>query len=40
MAKYVNADAEVVSKAQALMVNSAAAKGLQMVLKTNLGKSK
>jgi hypothetical protein len=37
MAKYVNANAEVVSKAQALLVNTAAARGLQNVLKTNLG---
>jgi hypothetical protein len=35
--RYVNPNAEVVSKAQALMVNVAAARGLQMVLKTNLG---
>eukprot|EP01084_Bolivina_argentea_P129992 229527_1 len=37
MAKYVNRDAEVVSKAEALMVNLTAARGLQNVLKTNLG---
>uniref|UniRef100_A0A7S2WV07 T-complex protein 1 subunit zeta n=1 Tax=Rhizochromulina marina TaxID=1034831 RepID=A0A7S2WV07_9STRA len=36
-AKYVNPDAEVVAKAQALAVNVAAANGLQMVLRSNLG---
>ena len=35
--QYVNPNAEVVTKAQALMVNVAAARGLQMVLKSNLG---
>ena len=34
----VNSNAEVVGKAQALMVNIGAAKGLQGVLKSNLGK--
>merc|ERR1719213_677193 len=33
----VNPDAEVVAKSQALLVNAGAAKGLQGVLKTNLG---
>ncbi len=33
----MNQDAEVVAKAEALMVNLAAARGLQNVLKTNLG---
>ncbi len=33
----MNRDAEVVSKAEALMVNLTAARGLQNVLKTNLG---
>jgi T-complex protein 1 subunit zeta len=36
-AKYVNPDAEVVAKAQALALNCAAANGLQMVLRSNLG---
>mmetsp|Transcript_46743 Transcript_46743/g.94284 ORF Transcript_46743/g.94284 Transcript_46743/m.94284 type:complete len:543 (-) Transcript_46743:258-1886(-) len=36
-AKYVNPDAEVVAKAQALQLNCAAANGLQMVLRSNLG---
>ena len=35
--RTVNPDAEVVAKSQALMVNVGAAKGLQGVLKTNLG---
>ncbi|CAM9265445.1 unnamed protein product [Ectocarpus sp. 6 AP-2014] len=35
--RFVNPNAEVVSKTQALMVNVAAARGLQNVLKTNLG---
>ena len=35
--KYANPDAEVVSKAQALLVNCAASNGLQNILKTNLG---
>lgn len=35
--KTVNPDAEVVAKSQALLVNVGAAKGLQGVLKTNLG---
>ncbi len=33
----MNRDAEVVSKADALMVNLTAGRGLQNVLKTNLG---
>jgi T-complex protein 1 subunit zeta len=33
----MNANAEIVSKHQALMVNVSAAKGLQGVLKSNLG---
>ena len=37
-AKYVNPDAEVVAKEQALALNCAAANGLQMVLRSNLGK--
>lgn len=36
-AKYVNPDAEIVSKQQALAVNVAAANGMQMVLRSNLG---
>jgi hypothetical protein len=36
-AKYVNPDAEVVAKSQALALNCAAANGLQMVLRSNLG---
>jgi len=36
-AKYVNPDAEVVAKSQALQLNCAAANGLQMVLRSNLG---
>lgn len=36
-AKYVNPDAEVVAKSQALAVNCAAANGMQMVLRSNLG---
>ena len=36
-AKYVNPDAEVVARAQALALNCAAANGLQMVLRSNLG---
>jgi len=36
-AKYVNPDAEVVAKDQALALNCAAANGLQMVLRSNLG---
>jgi len=36
-AKYVNPDAEVVAKSQALHLNCAAANGLQMVLRSNLG---
>ncbi|CAN0444545.1 unnamed protein product [Hapterophycus canaliculatus] len=36
--RFVSPNAEVVSKTQALMVNVAAARGLQNVLKTNLGK--
>ena len=36
-AKYVNPEAEVVSKEQALFLNCAAANGLQMVLRSNLG---
>jgi T-complex protein 1 subunit zeta len=36
-AKSLNSSAEVVSKAQALMVNVSAAKGLQQVLRSNLG---
>ncbi|CAM9371310.1 unnamed protein product [Pylaiella littoralis] len=35
--RFVSPNAEVVSKTQALMVNVAAARGLQNVLKTNLG---
>eukprot|EP00903_Cladosiphon_okamuranus_P019182 g17644.t1 len=35
--RFVSPNAEVVSKTQALMVNAAAARGLQNVLKTNLG---
>lgn len=35
--QLVNPDAEIVSSAQALLVNCAAANGLQSVLKTNLG---
>lgn len=37
--RFVNPNAEVVSKTQALMVNVAAARGLQNVLKTNLGEN-
>lgn len=37
--RFVSPNAEVVSKTQALMVNVAAARGLQNVLKTNLGES-
>ena len=33
----MNSNAEIVSKSQALMVNVSAAKGLQGVLKSNLG---
>lgn len=33
----MNPNAEIVSKSQALMVNVSAAKGLQGVLKSNLG---
>jgi len=36
--RLVNPSAEIVSKSQALLVNCSAAKGLQNVLKTNLGK--
>ena len=36
-AKLVNPDAEVVARSQALALNCAAANGLQMVLRTNLG---
>lgn len=36
-AKYVNADADVIGKSQALQLNCAAANGLQMVLRSNLG---
>jgi hypothetical protein len=39
-AKYVNPDAEVVAKSQALQLNCAAANGLQMVLRSNLGASR
>jgi hypothetical protein len=35
----MNPNAEIVSKSQALMVNVSAAKGLQGVLKSNLGAS-
>jgi T-complex protein 1 subunit zeta len=35
--KFVNPDAEVVARAQALSLNCAAANGLQMVLRSNLG---
>lgn len=35
--KFVSPSAEVVSKAQCLAVNVAASRGLQQVLKTNLG---
>lgn len=38
--RFVNPNAEVVSKTQALMVNVAASRGLQNVLKTNLGEKK
>lgn len=37
-AKLVSPNAEIVSKTQALLVNCSAAKGLQNVLKSNLGK--
>lgn len=37
--RFVSPNAEVVSKTQALMVNVAAARGLQNVLKTNLGEN-
>eukprot|EP01031_Cornospumella_fuschlensis_P032787 gene32787-39641_t len=33
----VNPNAEIVASGQVLMVNTAAAKGLQQVLRTNLG---
>jgi hypothetical protein len=36
-ARLVAPNADIVSKAHALMVNCSAAKGLQNVLKTNLG---
>ena len=36
-ARLVAPNADIVSKAHALMVNCSAAKGLQSVLKTNLG---
>jgi hypothetical protein len=36
-AKLVNPNAEIVSRSQCLAVNVGAARGLQMVLKTNLG---
>jgi T-complex protein 1 subunit zeta len=35
--QYVNPNADIIKKAQALAVNINAAKGLQEVLKTNLG---
>ena len=35
--KLVNPNAEVISKSSALMVNISAARGLQQVLKSNLG---
>lgn len=35
--QFVNAKADILRKAQALAVNINAAKGLQEVLKTNLG---
>jgi len=37
-ARLVNPNAEIVAKSQALLVNCSAAKGLQNVLKSNLGK--
>jgi T-complex protein 1 subunit zeta len=37
MAQYVNPNADIIGKAQALQMNINAAKGLQNVLKTNLG---
>lgn len=37
MAQFVNPNAEVIGKSQALTMNCSAAKGLQAVVKTNLG---